>query len=228
MVRILLFLLIVPSLWSQWSFFRHPGIRGAPDSVLISKPLGVYSNSIFNAPALFNVDAGEEFKIDFTNTTEYLKIFGGVIEFYRSATYLWNPAAGGAWVVSVGGTYQYSNKRLIVNDKNVHLFTNTTNDLGASGMLILYNAAQPPTTPATNAAGFYVSSGEMYVYDGAGNATLISPHDSTGRWIFYSKNLKSGREIKVNMEELILDLAKFMSNITGKDYIEISEDSDYK
>ncbi|GBD96373.1 MAG TPA: hypothetical protein ENG83_09985 [Nitrospirae bacterium] len=65
-------------------------------------------------------------------------------------------------------------------------------------------------------ASIYSASGELWVMDGAGNDTQISPHDpKTGEWIFYSKNVKTGRVLRVNMEELVRDMEK----LTGKKYL---------
>ena len=56
--------------------------------------------------------------------------------------------------------------------------------------------------------------------DEGGNTTKISPHDSeTGKWIFYSKNIETGRVLRIEMEDLIFDLAEEMSEKTGKEYI---------
>ncbi|MFQ6609331.1 MAG: hypothetical protein ACE5D7_00885, partial [Fidelibacterota bacterium] len=61
---------------------------------------------------------------------------------------------------------------------------------------------------------------EMFVMDEAGNETQISPHDpETGEWIYYSVNRKTGRTLRIDMEELMFDLAKEMSEKTGKTYI---------
>ena len=76
-------------------------------------------------------------------------------------------------------------------------------------------------TSASGHSGVYSSGGELFAFDAAGNSTQISPHDSeTGEWIFYSKNVNTGRVLKINMEELIFDLAAEMSEKTGKQYIE--------
>jgi len=59
----------------------------------------------------------------------------------------------------------------------------------------------------------YSSSGELYAKDGAGNVTQISPHDpETGEWIYYSKNLKTGKVKQVNMEKLV----KLLEKLTGE------------
>jgi hypothetical protein len=72
-------------------------------------------------------------------------------------------------------------------------------------------------------ASLYSRLGELYVKDGGGIETQISPHDpETGEWIFYSKNIKTGRTIRVNMEKLVravekLTGEKFMIEIMAED-----------
>jgi len=62
----------------------------------------------------------------------------------------------------------------------------------------------------------YSNAGELFAKDGAGNVTQISPHDpETGEWIYYSKNVKTGRVVRVNMEQLVKDMEK----LTGKKYL---------
>ena len=71
----------------------------------------------------------------------------------------------------------------------------------------------------TDAAHVYAkdsgSSAEVYVRDEAGNVTKISPHNEAGQWEYYSKNIKTGKIIRVNMEEMIKDIEQ----VTGKKYI---------
>lgn len=65
-------------------------------------------------------------------------------------------------------------------------------------------------------ARIFSSSGELYTEDGLGNVTQISPHDpETGEWVYYSKNVKTGKVVRVNMEELVRDIEK----LTGKKYM---------
>ena len=59
------------------------------------------------------------------------------------------------------------------------------------------------------------SSAEVYVRDEAGNVTKISPHNAQGEWEYYSRNTRTGKTVRVNMEELIRDLEQ----LTGKTYI---------
>jgi len=65
-------------------------------------------------------------------------------------------------------------------------------------------------------ARIYSNAGELYAKDGAGNVTQISPHDpESGEWIYYSQNVKTGRVVRVNMEQLVKDIEK----LTGKKYM---------
>ena len=71
----------------------------------------------------------------------------------------------------------------------------------------------------TNYAHIYAkdeaSSAEVFVKDEAGNVTKISPHNQEGEWEYYSRNTKTGKTVRVNMEEMIRDIEK----LTGKTYI---------
>jgi len=60
------------------------------------------------------------------------------------------------------------------------------------------------------------ASSEMFVMDEAGNETKISPHDPiTGEWVFYSKNVNTGRTVLVNMEKLV----KAVEELTGEKFM---------
>jgi hypothetical protein len=59
------------------------------------------------------------------------------------------------------------------------------------------------------------ASAEVFVRDEAGNVTKISPHNAQGEWEYYSRNVKTGKTVRINMEEMIRDLEK----LTGKNYI---------
>jgi len=77
-----------------------------------------------------------------------------------------------------------------------------------------------PVGGVVNQASFYAAdvsaSAEMFVLDEAGNATQLSPHDpKTGEWIFYSKNTKTGRVVRVNMEQLVREVEK----LSGKKFM---------
>ena len=72
----------------------------------------------------------------------------------------------------------------------------------------------------TNIAHIYAkdesSSAEVFVRDEAGNVTKISPHNEKGEWEYFSRNTKTGKTVRVNMEEMIKDIEK----LTGKKYIQ--------
>lgn len=79
--------------------------------------------------------------------------------------------------------------------------------------------ASDPSTVADNAhiyAKDESSSAEIFVRDEAGNVTKISPHNSQGEWEYFSKNVKTGKTVRINMEEMIRDIEK----LTGKTYIQ--------
>ncbi len=62
----------------------------------------------------------------------------------------------------------------------------------------------------------FSDNGYLKAQDVRGNITQFSPHDpETGEWVFYSKNVKTGRTVRVNMEELVRDMEK----LTGKKYM---------
>jgi hypothetical protein len=83
---------------------------------------------------------------------------------------------------------------------------------------IALTVGSDPST-ATNNAHIYAkdesSSAEVFVRDEAGNVTKISPHNEQGEWEYFSRNTKTGKTVRVNMEEMIRDIEK----LTGKRYI---------
>ena len=83
---------------------------------------------------------------------------------------------------------------------------------------IALTVGSDPST-ATNNAHIYAkddsSSAEVFVRDEAGNVTKISPHNEQGEWEYFSRNVKTGKTVRVNMEEMIRDIEK----LTGKKYI---------
>jgi len=79
-------------------------------------------------------------------------------------------------------------------------------------------SASDPATVA-NTAHIYAkdesASAEVYVRDEAGNVTKISPHNAQGEWEYYSRNTRTGKTVRINMEELVRDIEQ----LTGKTYI---------
>lgn len=69
---------------------------------------------------------------------------------------------------------------------------------------------------ASQEARIYSSGGELFAQDGASNITQISPHDpETGEWVFYSKNIKTGRVVHINMEKLV----RAVEELTGESFM---------
>jgi len=98
-----------------------------------------------------------------------------------------------------------------------------TNDQSIEGLKrfsdpIMMTVGSDPSTVANNAhiyAKDESSSAEVFVRDEAGNVTKISPHNEQGEWEYYSRNTKTGKTVRINMEEMIRDIEK----LTGKTYI---------
>ena len=92
-------------------------------------------------------------------------------------------------------------------------------DIDAEKTVVLHNQSGDPSG-VSNASHIYAkdesSSSEVFVRDEAGNVTKISPHNEQGEWEYYSRNIKTGKTVRVNMERMIGDLEK----LTGNKYIE--------
>ena len=75
---------------------------------------------------------------------------------------------------------------------------------GRNGQVLLYADAELAVT-------------ELFALDGAGNATKLSPHNpETGEWEFYSKNTRTGRVVRIRMEELVREFER----LTGKKFVD--------
>jgi len=110
----------------------------------------------------------------------------------------------------------------ISEDGNVGIGTTSPGGSSTAGTKVLSLAdGTAPVGGVASQVSFYSASGEAYVLDSAGNATLLSPHDTkTGEWIFYSKNTITGRVVRVDMERLV----KEVERLTGKKFMEIATD----
>jgi hypothetical protein len=150
---------------------------------------------------------------------------------FRSNHEYWNGSA-----LIVGGSFAFDN----TNDANRTQFAvavstdgASANPAGNNGQFIIDGNAggrikmNTPVALAVNSdpdtitdyAHIYAkdeaSSAEVFVKDEAGNVTKISPHNEQGEWEYYSRNTKTGKTVRVNMEEMIRDIEK----LTGKTYI---------
>ena len=92
-------------------------------------------------------------------------------------------------------------------------------DIDATKNIVLHNQSGDPSGVA-DASHIYAkdesSSSEVFVRDEAGNVTKISPHNQQGEWEYYSRNIKTGKTVRVNMEKMIQDIER----LTGNKYIE--------
>lgn len=84
-----------------------------------------------------------------------------------------------------------------------------------TNQLVIYNGSAPVGTLA-NGCSFYSTAGEMRVMDAAGNATLLSPHDSqTNEWIYDSTHTPTGKRLKISVEKLL----RFVNDHFGLDCV---------
>ena len=105
---------------------------------------------------------------------------------------------------------------------NVGIGTSTplTNTPGGKVLYFGDNGSYP--VMSANTAGLFAyddgeGTVELYAVDEDSNSTRISPHDpETGEWIFYSKNIKTGRVVRVNMEKLV----KKVEELTGETFFD--------
>ena len=103
-------------------------------------------------------------------------------------------------------------------DKGTNRFNvqnSTTSFISGSADLITMDNTTVPPTPS-NASHIYAKSGEMYVMDTGGNETQISPHDESGEWQYYSRNVKTGKIVRIRMEKMI----RALEELTGQTFIE--------
>ena len=90
--------------------------------------------------------------------------------------------------------------------------------IDSNGMIAMAENTSNPSTE-TGYAHIYAKDGgatEVYVQDSNGNSTKISPHNPEGEWEYFSKNSKTGKVVKINMEKMI----KRLEEITGESFME--------
>lgn len=107
--------------------------------------------------------------------------------------------------------------------------SNIWNNVFAKGTTI--NVVSLPVSPGNppvvaNSGKLYskdvAGSAEVFVQDEAGNVTQISPHNEDNEWEYFSKNVKTGRVLKINMEKMI----RRLEEITGETFIQEWNDGD--
>ena len=139
--------------------------------------------------------------------------------FYKSAT--GNGAyvginGNGDFIVQTPGS-SYSTKLTLDSSGNLGLGGSASRGTTAgTAVLNIFNGTAPVGT-LTNGISLYSSSGEAYVMDAAGNATLFSPHDkNTNEWIFHSKHTPTGKVLRIDVERLL----KFVNDHFGLDAVQ--------
>jgi hypothetical protein len=73
--------------------------------------------------------------------------------------------------------------------------------------LDIFDGTAPVGTLA-NGISLYSTAGELRVMDAGGTATLLSPHDKEGYWVYDSTDTTTGRRLKIDMEKFMKWLNK--------------------
>ena len=98
--------------------------------------------------------------------------------------------------------------------------TATAPSAGGSKVLVFGDNAADPTMGA-DTAGLYAKdvagTVELWAVDEASNATQLSPHDpETGEWVFFTKNLRTGKIRRIHMDALV----EAIEELTGRSFTE--------
>ena len=105
-----------------------------------------------------------------------------------------------------------------LGDPSTNVWNNVYGIRGNFGVLALQASSDP--TVQSGFGHVYAKNvsetAEVFVQDGAGNITKISPHDSDGEWEYFSRNVKTGKVVRINMERMIRKLEE----ITGESFIQ--------
>jgi hypothetical protein len=130
--------------------------------------------------------------------------------------YVNSSTGGGSDIISNMYGFYYAGGGNISTE---YAFYDNANALSRFGAVILANQAGDPSG-VTDSSHIYAKddagSSEVYVRDEAGNVTKISPHNEAGEWEYYSKNSKTGKTVRINMEKLVAEVEK----LSGKSFIE--------
>jgi len=132
-------------------------------------------------------------------------------------------ASGGTNTIDFrAGGYNADQERMRITDAGVLIGTTTEASANGSKMIVFGDNGADPTMD-TDTCGIYGKDDtgvEVFVVDEADNATKISPHDnSTGEWIFYSRNTHTGRVVRVDMERLV----RFLDEYHGTHFYQESQ-----
>jgi hypothetical protein len=120
-----------------------------------------------------------------------------------------------------------ANATLDVNGDTIMSGTLTVEDDATVEGYLALNCYQPGTTNSKGDPNLFVGhahiysklvSGhaEMFVKSSSGDVTQISPHNEQGEWQYFSRNTRTGKVVRVNMEKMIRKLEE----ITGESFME--------
>ena len=112
-----------------------------------------------------------------------------------------------------------------LGDPATNVWNNVFATGGSFGVLSLQvSSNDPPVTE--NFGKIYTKdisgSTEVFVQDDKGNVTQISPHNENNEWEYFSKNIKTGKVLKINMERMI----RRLEEITGESFMKEWNDND--
>ncbi|MDQ7779042.1 MAG: hypothetical protein RDV41_04960, partial [Planctomycetota bacterium] len=125
---------------------------------------------------------------------------------------LWHFEAPAQSYITVG-----ANGKVLLAPTSGSVGIGTNNPGGGTGspVLSIASTATAPTA-VVGVSHIYTVAGEGWWMDGGGNTTLQTPHDpETGEWIFFSKNVKTGRVVRINVEQLV----KEVERLSGKQFM---------
>jgi hypothetical protein len=99
----------------------------------------------------------------------------------------------------VNATTLAERMRIVGSTGNVGFGTNVFQAAAVNCLAIANGTA--PAAGTANQAYLYTLAGELWAMDSAGNATQQTPHNKDGEWEYFSKNVITGKIVKINMEK---------------------------
>ena len=117
--------------------------------------------------------------------------------------------------------YTADDLNLKIRSVSIGSTSTSTSDIGATAnnVLTIGNGVAPTSLPDGQAYLYAKDvSGETHIHtmDEGGNETQLGPHNKDGEWEFFSRNVKTGKVTRINMERMIRKLEDF----TGEKFIE--------
>jgi len=168
-----------------------------------------------------------------SNTTGALKVTGGAgiaksVNIGQKLTAWGNTTfnANVTMAATVAGNQIFYDKTadslsLKIRAVSIGTTSTSTSDLGstANNVLAIGNGVAPTSLPDAQAYLYAKDvGGETHIHtmDEGGNETKLGPHNRDGEWEFFTRNVKTGKIVRINMERMIRKLEEF----TGETFIE--------